>query len=103
MTSQLALSMSFAQNKGSGGIASLLPLFVLFGVFYFLLIRPQQKKTRAHKELVGELKQGDRVVAAGGVLGTIRRIDEDVVSLQVADNVVIKVDRATVVRKVENA
>lgn len=102
--SQAALLL--AQEGGgdggaAGGIASFLPLILLVGVFYFIAIRPQRKKMQEHQQLMGALKQGDRVVAAGGIVGTIRRIDDDTMSLQVADNVVIKVDRGSVQKRID--
>ena len=105
VTDALAGAVLLAQGGGGGGggIAGLLPLLLLLGVFWFIIMRPQQKKMREHRALVGSLKSGDRVVAAGGIVGTIRRIDEDIVSLQVADNVVLKVDRGTVQRKLQTA
>lgn len=91
-----------AQEDGGGSaIASFLPLILLVGVFYFIAIRPQRKRMQEHQQLVGALQQGDKVVAAGGIVGTIRRIDDDTMSLQVADNVVIQVDRSSVQKRVE--
>lgn len=105
MASSYALTaITLAQGAGSGGggssIAGFLPLLVLLGVFWFLIMRPQQKRTREHRELLSNLKQGDRVVAAGGIVGTVRRVDDDVISLQVADNVVLKVDKGSVTRRI---
>ena len=88
------------QQEGSP-IAGLLPLVMIFGVFYFVMMRPQQRKLRVQRELVSSIKQGDRIVAAGGIVGTIRRVDDDIISLQVAENVVIKVDRGAVSRKLD--
>lgn len=92
-----------ASNQKSSGspIASLLPLVLLLGVFWFVIMRPQQRRTREHRSLMTDLKQGDKVIAAGGIQGTIRRVDDDTISLQVADNVVLKVDKGTVVRKLQ--
>lgn len=103
MTMPYTVLAALAQNtqKGGGSAASFLPLVLLFAVFYFLMIRPQQRKARDHRALMGALKQGDKVVAAGGIVGTIRRVDDDVIQIQVADNVVLKVDKATVARKLE--
>jgi preprotein translocase subunit YajC len=74
-------------------------LLLLLGVFWFIIMRPQQKRMRDHRALLSSVKQGDKVVAAGGIVGTVRRIDDDILSLQVADNVVLKVDRGTVQKK----
>jgi preprotein translocase subunit YajC len=84
------------QSSGAGSILFLLPLI---GIFYFLIMRPQQKKVKDQRALLSAVKQGDRVVAAGGIVGTVRRVDDDTLSLQVADNVVIKVDRGSVSKR----
>ncbi len=86
-------------GSGGGGIASFLPLIVLAGVFWFMIMRPQQRKAKEHRALLSDVKQGDKVVAAGGLIGTVRRVDDDALSLQVADNVVIKVDKGSVTKK----
>ena len=74
----------------------LLPMLVIFGAFYFLLIRPQQKRQKAHKELIAELSTGDEVVTAGGVLGKVTAVSEHYATLMIADNVEIKVQKSTV-------
>ena len=78
-----------------------MPLIVLVGVFWFLIMRPQQRRAREHKMLTTNLSQGDKVVAAGGIVGTVRRVDDDTISLQVADNVVIKVDKGSVSKRLQ--
>lgn len=99
----IATGILLAQEGGSGSqqspLGAFLPLIFLVGIFWFLIMRPQQRKVREQRELLSALEQGDRIVAAGGIVGTIRRVDEDTISLQVADNVVIKVDRGSVSRK----
>jgi preprotein translocase subunit YajC len=96
----LASAVFLAQKKSQGGgLAAFLPLIVLVGVFWFLIMRPQQRRMREHRQLTTNIKQGDKVVAAGGIVGTVRRIDEDTLSLQVADNVVIKVDKGSVSKR----
>jgi preprotein translocase subunit YajC len=98
----LAAPVLLAQQGGGssgGGIAAFLPLLALVAVFWFLIMRPQQKRMRDQREMMGGLKQGDRIVAAGGIVGTVRRVDDDTISLQVADNVVIKVDKASVSKR----
>jgi len=69
------------------------PMLLMVGIFYFLLIRPQQKKAKEHKALLDNLKRGDRVITNGGILGTIITIDDQIVSLEVADKVKIEVAR----------
>ncbi|MBI4367941.1 MAG: preprotein translocase subunit YajC [Candidatus Omnitrophica bacterium] len=66
-------------------ILSFLPLVLMFVVFYFLLIRPQQKRQKQHAEMVKSLKKGDRVVTSGGVIGTVHTLQEDYVVLKVGD------------------
>ncbi len=78
------------------------PLILLFVVFYFLLIRPQQKQQKARKEMLSNLKKGDRVVTIGGIYGIIKELDETVMSLRVADNLNLKLARAAVDRVVED-
>ncbi len=81
------------------GLASLIPLVLLFVVFYFLLIRPQQKKNKDHKKLVASITKGAEVVTYGGLAGKIREIDEGFIDLEIAPNIVVKVDRQTVSRE----
>ncbi len=91
---------AFAQAGGGAGgfdIAAFLPLILIFVVFYFLLIRPQQKKVKQHKEMVSALRRGDRVVTAGGIIGTVSRIvsDSEVV-VEIAEGVKARVMRNTI-------
>lgn len=81
---------------GSGGIMTFLPMIALFVVFYFLLIRPQQKRQKEHKNMVGGLAKGDEIVTMGGVLGKITAVDENFISLEVAKGTEIKVQRMSV-------
>lgn len=95
----MAVVLAAAQQKKPSSITAFLPLIVLVGVFWFMIMRPQQRKVRDQRQMLSAVKQGDRVVAAGGIVGTVRRVDDDTLSLQVADNVVIKVDKGTVSRR----
>jgi len=74
----------------------LLPMIVIFAAFYFLLIRPQQKKQKAHAALVSNLKTGDEVLTAGGILGKITGVSEHYVVVQIADNTEIKMQKASI-------
>jgi preprotein translocase subunit YajC len=74
----------------------LLPMIIIFVAFYFLLIRPQQKKQKAHAELVAGLKEGDEVLTAGGILGKITGVSEHYVVVKVAESTEIKMQRASV-------
>ena len=81
---------------GSGGIISFLPMILLFVVFYFLLIRPQQKHQKDHQNMVAELAKGDEIVTMGGILGKITSIDENFISIEVAQGTELKIQRAAV-------
>jgi preprotein translocase subunit YajC len=84
-----------AQTQGDP-IMSLLPLIVLFVIFYFLLIRPQAKRAKEHKKMVQSLAKGDEVATNGGVLGTIVEVGENFLVLEVADGVQVKLQRSAV-------
>ena len=99
MTIDALILLAQEGGKQSNPIASFLPLIVLVGVFWFMIMRPQQRRMKEHKALLSNVKQGDKVVAAGGIVGTVRRVDDDQLHLQVADNVVIKVDKGSVTKK----
>ena len=78
------------------GIGQFIPLILIFVIFYFFLIRPQQKKVKEHKAMVENLKRGDKVVTSGGIVGTVERIiDNDKVEAQIAENINVEVVRAT--------
>jgi preprotein translocase subunit YajC len=79
-----------------GGLSFLWPMMIIFAIFYFLLIRPQQKKQRQHQEMLGKLGKGEKIVTSGGVHGTIVSLDEATLTLQVDDKVRIKVSRSAV-------
>ena len=89
---------AWAQGGAAGGdsFLSFLPLIIIFVVFYFLLIRPQSKKQKEHKEMISTLEVGNEVVTAGGVLGKIKEINDQYVQLQISENVIIKVQRHTI-------
>ncbi len=81
----------------SAGILGILPpMIAMFAIFYFLLIRPQQKKQKEHSAMLQSLKEGDSVLTTGGIYGKIKKIKEDVITVQIADNVRVKVDRKSV-------
>ena len=78
------------------GIGQFIPLILIFVIFYFFLIRPQQKKVKEHKLMVENLKRGDKVVTSGGIVGTIERvIDNDKVEVSISENVNVEVIRST--------
>jgi len=79
------------------GFAQFVPLILIFVIFYFFLIRPQQKRIKEHKTMVAALKRGDEVVTSGGVVGRVERIlGDDKVDLVIADNVTVKVVQSTI-------
>ena len=79
-----------------GGFGTFIPLILLFAIFYFLLIRPQQKKAKLHRELLGALKVGDKVVTNGGLHGKITGIKETVVTVEIAPKIRVKVSRGSI-------
>tara|TARA_B100001093_G_scaffold158182_1_gene150686 strand:+ start:4024 stop:4311 length:288 start_codon:yes stop_codon:yes gene_type:complete len=81
--------------EGSG-IGQFIPLILIFVIFYFFLIRPQQKKVKEHKSMVENLKRGDKVITSGGITGTIERIiDNDKVEVEIAENVRVEIVKTT--------
>jgi preprotein translocase subunit YajC len=96
----LVIDFAYAQNVGGagggGGVSSFVsfaPLILIFAIFYFLLIRPQQKKAKKHKEFLDNLHEGTTVMTSGGIHGEIKGITDTVVTLEIANNVRIKVSR----------
>ena len=80
----------------NSGIGQFIPLILIFAIFYFFLIRPQQKKAKDHKTMVENLKRGDKVVTAGGIVGTIERvIDSEKVEVDISDSVKVEIVRST--------
>ena len=87
----------------SAGIGQFIPLILIFVIFYFFLIRPQQKKVKEHRTMVEGLKKGDKVVTSGGITGTITRvIDNEKVEVEIADNVTVEVIRGTGIQSLMN-
>lgn len=94
----MLVSPAFAQAAGGAppgfDLISLLPLVLIFVVFYFLLIRPQQKKMKQHREMIGALKRGDRVLTSGGIIGTVIKEEGDTELLvEIAKDVRVRVAR----------
>ena len=80
----------------NSGIGQFIPLILIFVIFYFFLIRPQQKKAKDHKIMVENLKRGDKVITSGGIVGKVDRIiDNEKVEVEISDNVKVEVVRAT--------
>ena len=94
------MSLAFAQDgatpEGPGPLVQFFPLILIFVVFYFLLIRPQQQKAKAHRNMLGELKRNDEVVTVGGLYGRILELGEKVVTLELAQNVQVRIERSKI-------
>ena len=85
------------------GFAQLIPLILIFVIFYFFLIRPQQKKVKEHKLMVENLKRGDKVITSGGIIGTVERIiDSDKAEISITDNVKVEVIKSTGIQALIN-
>ena len=88
--------------EGSG-IGQFIPLILIFVIFYFFLIRPQQKKVKEHKAMVESLKRGDKVVTSGGITGRVERlIDNDKVEVEIAENVKVEIVKSTGIQSLVN-
>ncbi len=85
-----------AGGSAAGGFASFLPLVLIFVVFYFLLIRPQQKQAKQHQQFLTDLKKGIKVVTKGGIHGLITGINDNVITLEIAKDINVKVSRDSI-------
>ncbi len=83
-------------GEGAAGFGGFIPIILMFVIFYFLLIRPQQKRQKEHRNMVSNLKKGDRVITSGGLYGRITGIDDTTLTLEIADKVRVKVGRSNV-------
>ena len=94
-----------AAGGGGSGFEAFLPLILIFGVFYVLLIRPQQKKMKEHKATLSAIRRGDKVVTGGGIVGTVTKVIDDLeITVEIADGVKVRVQRgliSTVLSKTE--
>jgi len=93
------ISNAFAMGSTggqAGGIAGFLPIIILFVIFYFLLIRPQQKKAKDHREMITNLRKGDKIITSGGIFGTIINLDDTTIGLEIAEKIKIKITRGNV-------
>jgi preprotein translocase subunit YajC len=97
-----AMGQSGAGGQGaSGSFTAFIPLILMFVIFYFLLIRPQQKRAKEHREMISNLKKGDQIVTSGGLYGTITGMDDATLTVEISEKVRVKIARgniATVVR-----
>jgi preprotein translocase subunit YajC len=91
------ISEAWAQAAApAGDMWSMLPIVLMFVVLYFIMIRPQMKRAKEHKAMIDALQKGDEVIAAGGVVGKVGKINENYVALQIAEGVEVMVQRAAV-------
>jgi preprotein translocase subunit YajC len=91
------ISPAYAQAAGGSdsGFATLLPLVLIFVVFYFLLIRPQQKRAKQHREMLSAVRRGDKVVTGGGIKGTVTKVvNDDELAVEIAEGIKIRVQRS---------
>ena len=82
-------------------IGSFLPLIILFAIFYFLIIRPQQKHQKAHREMLAGLTKGDKIVTTGGLIAEIVKTEEDFIKIKLNEDTIVRLDRGYVARKEE--
>jgi preprotein translocase subunit YajC len=95
----MIISPAYAQAAGGadGGFATLLPLVLIFVVFYFLLIRPQQKRAKDHRNMLAAVRRGDKVVTGGGIMGTVTKVVNDQeLAVEIAEGIKIRVQRSLV-------
>lgn len=108
----LFVSSAWAQAQGGGansqgpGFSMFIPMILIFVIFYFLMIRPQQKQQKERKKLISEIQKGDQIVMTSGIYAKVVGVADKILTLEIADNVKIKADRegiATVVKATENS
>ena len=98
----MLISPAFAQSAGGGGdLTSLLPFVLIFVVFYFFLIRPQQKRAKERREMVSQLRRGDKVITSGGLVGTVTKSvdDQETVEVEIAKDVMVNIMRTMIADK----
>ncbi|MBT4889531.1 MAG: preprotein translocase subunit YajC [Rhodospirillales bacterium] len=100
------ISPAYAQDAGAaagGGIEAILPLVLIFVVFYFLLIRPQQKKAKEHKATLNNIRRGDRIVTGGGIIGSVTKVNDETseLTVEIAKEIKVKVRREMVAHVID--
>ena len=96
------INIAYAMGQGGavggqgGGFSAFVPLILMFVIFYFLLIRPQQKKTKQHREMLENLKKGDRIITGGGIHGRVTGMSDTTLTVEIADKVRVKLNRGNV-------
>ncbi|MDH3356030.1 MAG: preprotein translocase subunit YajC [Desulfobacteraceae bacterium] len=92
-----------AGGQGAGGFTSLIPIILMFVIFYFLLIRPQQKKAKEHKEMISQVRKGDRIVTSGGLHGRVTAVGDTTLTVEIADRVRVKIARGNLSQVVKSS
>ena len=96
----MLISNAYAQAAGAsdptGGLMGLLPLILMFVVLWFLMIRPQMKRSKEHRALLEKLAKGDEILTSGGLAGTVTQMDENFISMEVSPGVTVRVQRASI-------
>ncbi|AZV47166.1 preprotein translocase subunit YajC [Nautilia sp. PV-1] len=99
------MNFLYAQAPAGGQpslLASLLPLIILFAIFYFLVILPQQRQAKKHKQMVEELKKGDKIITTGGIIAEVVKNEPDFLKVRINDSVEVKLDKSAVARKLND-
>jgi len=91
-----AMGQSGAGGQGTGGFSAFIPLILMFVIFYFLLIRPQQKRSKDQRSMIANLKKGDRVITSGGLHGRITGLDDTTLTVEISDKVRVKIARGNI-------
>ncbi len=100
--------IAYAMGQGAaggagGGFSAFIPLILMFAIFYFLLIRPQQKKTKQHREMIGNLKKGDLIITSGGLHGRITGTSETTLTVEIAEKVRVRINRGSIMGLVQSS
>ena len=96
-----AMGMGGTGGEGASGFTGFIPLILMFVIFYFLLIRPQQKRTKEHRQMISAVKKGDRIVTSGGIHGRVTGADDTTLTVEIADKVRVKVARGNVANLIQ--
>ena len=99
------MNFLYAQAPQAGQpslLASLLPLIILFAIFYFRVILPQQRQAKQHKEMVENLKKGDKIITTGGIIAEVVKNEPEFLKVKINDNVEVKLDKSAVARKLND-
>ena len=101
VNSMMSVAYALGTNPAAGGqggsqYMSIVMLVAIVGIFYFLMIRPQQKRAKEHKNFLANLKKGDKIITSGGLYGTITGITDDSITIEIAEKVRVKVEKGTV-------